>query len=357
MTFATARAADGPTEVRIGVFLSGWVDPSARPSDYVRKLLDRVPAARAAGMSSVWVGQHLLGHPWPVLDTSVYLGRLAAEIGDMELGGVYLLPLAHPVRLAESLVSLDNITGGRFIACPALGWRPAEFEAIGVPIAERVGRFSEVLQIMRKLWYSDEPVDFEGRFYQLKNVRMVARPERPGGIPLWIGASSVPAVRRAASLGDSWLGSSHSPFVTLQELAGAYSEELAVQGKQPLRRPLLRHCMVADTDKLAEERFTEAFTAYYQALGNWGIFKEVIGEQHASGDGELPPGRAIVGSPTTAIAQLKRYMELGFNEFIFQVGLPGTPEPYVRESMELLGKAVLPQLQGADVSIHAAGPR
>lgn len=343
---APEQTDESAGKVRMGVFLSGWIDPSVpRPSTYIATLFDRIPAAKAAGMSSVWVGQHLLGHPWPVMDTSVYLGRLAAEIGNMEMGGVYLLPLAHPIRLAESLVTLDNISGGKFIVAPALGWRPAEFEAIGVPINERVARFTESLKIMKMLWNSDEPVSYEGRFYKLDKVRMVAKPERPGGIPVWIGASSVPAVQRAARFGDSWLGSSHSPFVTLQQLSGAYSAELAVQGKIPKRRPLLRHCMVAQTDKQAEERFTEAFTAYYKALGNWGIFKEVIGEQHASGDGELPPGRAIVGSPKTAIAQLKRYMELGFNEFIFQVGLPGTPEPYLQESMEMLGKEVLPYLQ------------
>lgn len=346
----TSTDASATTPVRMGAFLSGWVDPSMKPSQYIDRLLDRVPAVREAGFSSVWVGQHLLGHPWPVLDTSVYLGRMSALIGDMEMGGVYLLPLAHPVRLAESLVTLDNISGGKFIAAPALGWRPAEFEAIGVQVSERVGRFSEVLQIMRKLWYSQEPVSFEGKYYTIKDVQMTAKPERPGGIPIWIGASSVPAVKRAAKFGDTWLGSSHSPFVTLQELSAAYTDELKALGKSPVRRPLLRHCMVAETDKLAEERFTEAFTAYYKALGTWGIFKEVVGEQHASGDGELPPGRAIVGSPATCISQLKRYMELGFNEFIFQVGLPGTPEPYVRESMHLLGKEVMPHLQGAGIA-------
>lgn len=330
------------TGMKFGLFLSGWVDPSAsHPSRYIANLLDRVPAAEQAGFSSIWVGQHLLGHPWPVLDTSTYLGRIIGATDTMEIGGVYLLPLAHPVRLAESLVSLDNISGGRFSLCAALGWRPAEFEAIGIPIKERVGRFSEVLQVMKLLWSSEEPVSFSGRYYQFENIRMSARPERLGGIPVWIGASSVPAVQRAARFGDAWLGSSHTPYTTLSEFAKAYGEQTDALGRRIERRPLLRHCMVAATDEEAQERFVQAFTAYYQALGNWGIFKEVVGEQHASGDGELPPGRAIVGSPDTVVAQMRQYMRLGFNEFIFQVGLPGTHEPHVRESIRLLGREVL----------------
>lgn len=105
--------------------------------------------------------------------------------------------------------------------------------------------------------------------------------------------------------------------------------------------------MVASTDELAEERFTDAYNAYYRALGDWGIFRDVVGESHAPGsqDARLPPGRAVVGSPASAIRQLREYMGLGFNEFIFQVGVPGTPEAAVRESLELLGSEVLPGLQ------------
>lgn len=333
--------------IRIGAFLSGWVNPAERPGDYISRLLDRVPAIREAGFASVWVGQHPLGHPWPVLDTTAYLGRLSASLGGMEMGGVYLLPFAHPVQLAETLVSLDNLSQGQFIACPALGWRPGEFEAMGVPINERVARFTESLAIMRLLWHTSEPVSHQGRFYQFTNVRLAAKAQRAGGIPMWIGASSAPAVKRAACLGDAWLGSSHTPFEQLRTLSAAYGAELAAQGKRAERRPLLRHCMVAATDAIAEQRFAETFSAYYKALGTWGIFKEVVGEKHQSRAGELPPGRAIVGSPETAVAQLKRYTELGFNEFVFQVGLPGTPEPHVREAIQLLGQAVLPALRAA----------
>jgi alkanesulfonate monooxygenase SsuD/methylene tetrahydromethanopterin reductase-like flavin-dependent oxidoreductase (luciferase family) len=338
-----------PVPVKMGLFLSGWLDPSApTPSAVIGTLLDRVPAAEAAGFSSIWVGQHILAEPWPVLDTSVYLGRLAAATSTMEIGGVYLLPLEHPIRLAESLVSLDNVSGGRFLLCAALGWAPREFEALGVPIKQRVGRFEETLDIMRRLWSSDEPFEFNGKYFSYPELRMAARPERPGGIPVWIGGSSPAGVRRAARLGDSWLGSSHTPIESLQEFAAEYDREAAGTGRAQPRRPLLRHCMVAPTDQLAQERFTEAYNAYYRSLGNWGIFREVVGERHATGapGDEVPPGRVVLGSPATVIGQLRQYLRLGFNEFIFQVGVPGTPEAAVLDSIQLLGREVLPHLRG-----------
>jgi alkanesulfonate monooxygenase SsuD/methylene tetrahydromethanopterin reductase-like flavin-dependent oxidoreductase (luciferase family) len=340
--------ATEPAPVKIGLFLSGWLDPSApTPSAVIDTLLDRVPVAEAAGFSSIWVGQHILAEPWPVLDTSVYLGRLAAATSTMEIGGIYLLPLEHPIRLAESLVSLDNVSGGRFLICAALGWAPREFEALGVPIRQRVGRFEETLEIMRRLWSSEEPFEFHGKYFSYPQLRMAARPERPGGIPVWIGGSSAASLQRAARLGDSWLGSSHTPFESLTALAAEYGQAAADAGRIPRRRPLLRHCMVAPTDQLAEERFTEAYNAYYRSLGNWGIFREVVGEKHATGaqGDEVPPGRVVLGSPATVISQLRQYLRLGFNEFIFQVGTPGTPEAAVLESIQLLGTEVLPQLR------------
>jgi alkanesulfonate monooxygenase SsuD/methylene tetrahydromethanopterin reductase-like flavin-dependent oxidoreductase (luciferase family) len=343
-------------DFRVGLFLSGWMDPAApNTRDYVDQALGRISLAERSGFTSVWVGQHVLGEPWPVLDTSVWLGRIAGETETLDIGGVYLLPLAQPIRLAESLMSLDNISGGRLRVCAALGWAPREFAALGVPKAQRRTRFEECLQILRLLWGSDEPVSFSGRHFQFDDVRMVSRPQREGGIPVWLGASSEIAVTRAARIGDGWLGSSHTPLPDLAKLAGTYDEVCRVEGVMPARRPLLRHCLVAETDELAQKRFTQAFQEYYRALGDWGIFREVVGDEHSVEQSSLalPPGRAIVGSPETVIAQIAEYQNLGFNEIITQTGLPGTPEHYVRESIELLGEVVLPAVRRLTASRKA----
>jgi alkanesulfonate monooxygenase SsuD/methylene tetrahydromethanopterin reductase-like flavin-dependent oxidoreductase (luciferase family) len=348
------KSPDG--NFRIGLFLSGWMDPGApNTREYVDQALGRISLAEQCGFSSVWVGQHILGDPWPVLDTSVWLGRIAGETETMDIGGVYVLPLTHPVQLAESLISLDNISGGRLRVCAALGWAPREFAALGVPKSQRRTRFEECLEILRLLWENDEQVSFSGRHFQLDEVRMVSRPQREGGIPVWLGASSEVAVSRAARIGDGWLGSSHTPLADLAKLASTYEEACRTTGRVPSRRPLLRHCMVAETDELAQQRFTEAFQAYYRALGDWGIFREVVGDAHSveRSDLALPPGRAIVGSPETVIAQIKEYQDLGFNEIITQTGLPGTPEDYVRESIELLGEVVLPAVRGLHPLVRA----
>ncbi|EWT07320.1 luciferase [Intrasporangium chromatireducens Q5-1] len=334
-------------DVRFGLFLSGWLDPAeANPPRRLDAHLSRAAAAETAGFSSVWVGQHFLGAPWPVLDTTAFLGRLCAATKSVELGGIYLLPLAHPVALAEALVSLDHLSGGRLIVGAALGWAPREFAAFGVPMSERVSRFREGLRIMEQLWRSDEPFDFVGRHFELHDVRMLARPVRQQGIPVWVGASSEKAVRRAARLGDTWLASSHTPQEVLADLSSVFQDSLLRAGKDVSRRPLFRHCLVAETDELAVQRFVDAFDSYYRVLGEWGIFSQVVGEGHAQGAGpRLPAGRAIVGSPSAVARQIDEYRALGFDDFVFQVGLPGTAEAWVQESISLLGSEVLPMVQ------------
>ncbi|MEE3853040.1 LLM class flavin-dependent oxidoreductase [Gordonia sp. LSe1-13] len=329
------------TEVKMGVLLSGWLDPAAgRPSEHIARMVSRAQEAEANHFSSVWVGQHILAEPWPTIDTSVYLSHLAAGTS-LDLGGVYLLPLAHPVRLAESLVSLDHVSGGRLIFGAALGWAPREFAAMNVPMKQRVGRFEETLDVVRQLFTSDEPFDYHGKYLDFEGLKMTARPERPGGIPVWVGGSTPPGVRRAARLGDTWIGSSHSAFPALRELSAEFESARAELGRPATRRPLLRHCLVAETDELARKRFADSHEAYYKALGSWGMNNRTIG----SSANEATEQREIVGSPDTVIEQISQYIEAGFNDFIFQVGAPGTPDDAVSESMKLLGDVVLPKLQ------------
>src|SRR5580698_7971374 len=145
-------------QARLGLLMSGWVDPSVSMIDRSETLLDRIPIARNAGFSSVWVGQHILAQPWPMLDTSAFLGRITAVSEDMDVGGIYILPLANPLRLAETLLSLDILSRGHLIVAAIMGWKRQEFEMLGVPYRERVGRFCESLDLIRQLWTADQPV-------------------------------------------------------------------------------------------------------------------------------------------------------------------------------------------------------
>jgi len=183
---------------------------------------DWLAAVERLPVDSVWQGGHLL----PPTGTGEAITRLAlmtAWTERVRVGtAVLLLPLYHPVTVAKQLADLDSRSGGRLTAGVGVGGEfPAEFDAVGVPVAERGARTSESIEILRKLWRGG-PVSHSGRFFSFPEVelRPVGAGLRPGGPPIVVAGRTEAAMRRAARLGDGWMPYLVSP--------GAYARSVSV---------------------------------------------------------------------------------------------------------------------------------
>ena len=166
----------------------------------------------ALGFDAIFTGDHLSFHsPYP--DPFVVLSLAAAHTSRVRLQtSVLILPLHQPFRLANVAATLDAASAGRLILGVGVGGEgPKDFAAVEVPIEERGARADEILQILRRLWAEEGEVTFAGKFYRLEGVRLLVRPAQPGGPPLWVGGRSKAAIRRAATLGDAWVGIWVSP--------------------------------------------------------------------------------------------------------------------------------------------------
>ena len=138
------------------------------------------------------------------------LGYIAACTKNLRLStGVYLLALRHPIMAARLIATLDQISGGRVMIGVGVGWLKEEFDVQDVPWEHRGPRMDECIEVMRRLW-SVERVSHRGRFYQFDEVGFAPRPES-GSVPILIGGEAPPALRRAARIGDGWMGVTHSP--------------------------------------------------------------------------------------------------------------------------------------------------
>ena len=125
--------------MKFGLGLSVQHSPDDSQAGRFLEHLDQVRLAAAVGFDSVWASQHYLSAPFSYFQPIPVLSRVAAEAGTMSLGtGVLLLPLHHPVDIAEQLATLDVISGGRFIFGVGLGYRDAENRALGQNPRERV---------------------------------------------------------------------------------------------------------------------------------------------------------------------------------------------------------------------------
>ena len=313
-----------------------------------REHLEQVRLARDVGFSTVWASQHFLAQPFTYFQPIPTLGRIAAEADGMTLGtGILLLPLFQPLDVAEQIATLDVITGGRMILGVGLGYRDDENQAFGIDPKSRVGRLTEGIEVIERLWMG-EPVTYAGRYFQLRDVRISLRPVQRPRPRIWLAANTDAGVKRAARLGDAWLMNPHSTLPSLQrQLALFHSTRAEVGRPRATDIPLIKECVVANDPATALADARPYLEAKYRAYQKW------------NQDDALPPGetfdlafedlardRFIVGDPARAVDEIQRYREtLGVTEMNFRVQWPGMPQPAILRSIKLLGEKVLPKLR------------
>jgi probable F420-dependent oxidoreductase len=173
-------------------------------------------AAESAGWESVWTGEHYVlpdppvrsspaGPDTPFLDPFVALAHLAGHTRTLRLGtGVTVVPIHHPLMLAKQAVSLDRVSGGRFLFGVGVGYLEPELRAFGVDPAARAALMDESLDAMQAIWSG--ATDHASPHLEFAGVRAEPRPLRPGGPPLHVGGYVDAAFRRAVTRGHGWYG-------------------------------------------------------------------------------------------------------------------------------------------------------
>ena len=207
-------------------------------------------AAEAAGFESLWTVEHTVvpdgyesTYPYdtsgrmpgsddaPIPDPLVWLTYLAAVTSTLRLGtGILIQPQRNPVVLAKEVATLDHLSGGRMELGVGVGWLAEEFDAIGVPFAERGRRTDDGIAALRALWSQDRAT-YEGEFTRFTGC--ISRPQPVGGsVPVHIGGHTEVAARRAGRLGDGFFPASGS-HRTLAERFAQMRQAAEEAGRDP----------------------------------------------------------------------------------------------------------------------------
>jgi alkanesulfonate monooxygenase SsuD/methylene tetrahydromethanopterin reductase-like flavin-dependent oxidoreductase (luciferase family) len=284
--------------MRVGISI-GTTYPADGPGGYregPRSVLAQAQAAARAGLDTLSVGDHHATGPTGYVQNVPVLGRIGAEWTDRPLGCLFLLPLWHPVLMAEQIGTLAAMSSGPFIVQIGLGGDPAQFRAMGIDIGKRASRFEEGIRVVQSL-LRGETVDSET--YVIQGARIAPLP--PEGTEWWIGGGVPIAIDRAARLGDCWYGNADLTPDAAARGMETYRDALARHDRRPPRIPIRKDVLIADNRAEAEKVGDALVKAGYRGFDR----------------------RAVAyGDPATVAEQLAVFGDIGFTDIIIRTMAP-----------------------------------
>ncbi|HTY56503.1 MAG TPA: LLM class flavin-dependent oxidoreductase [Candidatus Binataceae bacterium] len=309
--------------------------------------------AEELGYDTIWLTEHHFledGYSPSLLPIAAAIGARTERV---RIGTfVVLLPLHHPLRIAEDAATVDIISKGRFDLGLGQGYRSEEFEGFDIPRKERGARLEEGTEIIRRAW-TETGFSVDGRFTKLHNIDLQPRPVQKPHPPLWLAARGPKSIGRVARLGYHFMGTGG---VDQQQM---YDDALRAAGKRIEDHKIAQLLMVyvaPDRNKaydIAEKHVHYTLASYGKWMGQ---------EQDLPSDAALkniPPveklrepdtarffGESIViGTPDDAIRMIDSYLDrTRVTHLVLMMQLPGLSIADGTRSMELFAKEVLPHL-------------
>ena len=326
-----------------------------------------VDAAEAWGLDAVWLAELHVAPGRSVLSSPLTVASaIAARTRRIKIGtAVQILPLCHPLRLAEDTATIDQISQGRLIFGAGRSGFPRAYEAYGIPYTESRERFAEVLEIVRRAW-TEPSFSFEGRYFRFHDVHLVPRPFQRPYPPIRIAASSPETFEALGTAGyPIFVGARAGTLSQLVPHITAYRQAHRAaghpgNGEVYLRLPIY----VAETRELALDEPQASLMSFYQgfarrlgdSVGRSGV---VHADERAESAlrlqsityADVQREKVAIGTPAMVVERLRALdAELGLAGVLLELNVGNSiPRPRVMNSLRLICQEVMPSLVG-----HAA---
>ncbi len=317
-------------------------------------------AAEHTGFDSVWIAEHHFTEYGTCASPAVTLAAVAARTERIRLGtGVVVLPLNHPLRVAEDYAFLDNLSGGRVDLGIGRGYQPIEFQGFDVDPGASRAMFAESLDVIRSAWTEDR-FSYDGEFYRVRDVSVRPRPVQQPHPPLWMAALSPESFDVCARFG---LNLMCAPVFGFDIDAGSahierYRRTLASRGAGNEHSiAALAITYVAESTQQAREELRDAVLWYYRTLARYiapaGVARPTAGFELYSEAREfletvdwettLERGAVVCGSPAEVADRIEALRErCGFTHYLAWTRIGGLEHAKVMRSMELMAEHVMP---------------
>jgi alkanesulfonate monooxygenase SsuD/methylene tetrahydromethanopterin reductase-like flavin-dependent oxidoreductase (luciferase family) len=303
------------TRLGISIGTTFSVDGPGGQREGPRAVLDQARAAARAGLDSLTVGDHHATGPLGYVQNVPIIGRILAEWAGGQAGCLFLVPLWHPVLMAEQIGTLAALADGPFIVQAGLGAGRAQFGAMGADLSRRAPVFEEGVRVAQALLRGET---VSSKMLGIEDANVAPTP--PEGVEWWIGGGVPKSIDRAARIGDCWYGNADLTPETAARDISIYREACAKHGREPARIPIRKDVLVGESRSQADKAGDALVSAGYRGFDRAAV---------------------AFGDSAGVAEQLSVYGDLGFTDIIIRtmVPLPAElgPDAAVR-SVELAGE-------------------
>jgi alkanesulfonate monooxygenase SsuD/methylene tetrahydromethanopterin reductase-like flavin-dependent oxidoreductase (luciferase family) len=323
------------------------------------EFLEEVEYAEELGFDSVWLPEHHFSVYGMLGDVLTLAAAVAQRTKRIKIGtAVALLPLNHPVRVAEQAALVDVLSEGRLLLGVGRAYQPAEFAGFGIPADASRAMFLEAVEILEKT-FTQEKFSHEGRYWNVKDVTLFPKPVQQPHPPIYWAAVTPPSYELAGRRGYPILRSPRFTRVDLvEEQWKVYCQLLRERGDDPdqIDAPLLMQTYVAESDEEAR-REAEPHAMWYHKLlstvlpgapgvgvsSGYELYATVQQKHTQVTFDDLYEWGSAFGSPDRVIERIKLYVErCGTNHWMAEMKFGGMPHEKAMRSMELFAKHVMP---------------
>lgn len=256
--------------MRFGLFFQAPDAPGQSHAERYGEMFERIALAESLGFDVAWLAELHFGGAFSLLSNPLMVVPVIAQrTKRIRIGtAVSLLPLHHPLSCAEQAATADLLSGGRLEFGVGRGSIPSQFHGFGVSVADNRGRFDEALEIIRLAW-TQERVNFRGRFYEVDDVAVVPRPVQKPHPPIRIAVHSAESFAHVAATGlPIYSGTTTTPLPQLREYMALYRTRLAAAGHawRSDQMALMFPIHVGATGAAAREAMRAGVRKYYENL-------------------------------------------------------------------------------------------
>jgi len=335
--------------MKFGVF--DHLDASGAPlAQFYENRLRLAQAYDRIGIHALHIAEH---HATPLgmsPSPSVFLAAVAQRTKRLRMGPlVYTLALYHPLRLADEICMLDQLSGGRFELGVGRGISPIEIEYFGFDPAKSQAMYLEAYQVILEAMRGGT-LTFEGSYYRFKDVPLHLAPLQRPHPPIWYGLSNPESAEFAAD--NKFNVVSNAAPKAVRVITDRYRVEWEKKGNDPKRIPFIgmaRHVVIADTDAAAMKLARRAYARWWESFNYlWALRgqKPPFTTYTADFDAVLANGQAIVGAPDTVRETIaSQVAEAGLNYMLLRFAFGDLTLEESMRSVDLFASLVQPALE------------